>query len=78
MAAHVAKFLSCIRGGSDERPSADIEDGHKSTLLCHLRNIAARTSSVLTCDPKTGHIEDNEKAAAMWKREYRPGWEPKV
>ncbi|MBC7852288.1 MAG: gfo/Idh/MocA family oxidoreductase, partial [Pirellulaceae bacterium] len=78
MAAHVANFLACIRGGQDERPNADIEEGHKSTLLCHLGNIAARTSSVLTCDPKTGHILDNEKAAAMWKREYRPGWEPKV
>jgi predicted dehydrogenase len=78
MAAHVANFLACIRGGQDERPSADIEDGHKSTLLCHLGNIAARTSSVLLCDPKTGHILNNEKAAAMWKREYRPGWEPKV
>jgi predicted dehydrogenase len=78
MSAHVANFLACIRGGKEERPNADIEDGHKSTLLCHLGNIAARTSSVLICDPKTGHILDNEKAAAMWKREYRPGWEPKV
>ncbi len=78
MAAHVANFLACIRGGSDERPNADIEEGHKSTLLCHLGNIATRTSSVLTCDPKTGHILDNERAASMWKREYRPGWEPKV
>ncbi|MCE9528207.1 MAG: Gfo/Idh/MocA family oxidoreductase [Planctomycetales bacterium] len=78
MAAHVDNFLTCIRGGKGDLPNADIEQGHKSTLLCHLGNIAARTSSVLTCDPTTGHILNNEKAAAMWRREYRPGWEPKV
>ena len=78
MAAHLANFLDCIRNGSEKRPNADIEEGHKSTLLCHLGNIAQRTGSVLTCDPKTGHILNNEKAAAMWRREYQPGWEPKV
>ncbi len=53
MAAHVANFLACIRGGQDERPNADIEDGHKSTRLCHLGNIALRLGRTLRFDGKT-------------------------
>ncbi|MFM7844020.1 MAG: Gfo/Idh/MocA family protein [Planctomycetota bacterium] len=75
-AEHIANFLECIR--THQRPTADIEEAHKSTLLCHLGNIAYRTSSTLTCDPKNGHIVGNEKAAQLWSREYRSGWEPRV
>jgi predicted dehydrogenase len=73
---HLRNFLDCIRNG--KRPNADIEEGHKSTLLCHLGNIAYRTSHALVLDPKTHHIVDDRKAQALWKRDYRRGWEPKV
>jgi predicted dehydrogenase len=73
---HIADFLKCIREGG--RPRADIEEGHKSTLLCHLGNIAYRTSRVLTTSEKNGHIQGDDEAMQLWKREYRPGWEPKV
>lgn len=73
---HVKNFLACIRSG--DRPAADIEEGHKSTLLCHLGNIAYRTGHALNLDPKNGHVQDDPQAAALWSREYRPGWEPKV
>jgi predicted dehydrogenase len=75
-AEHIANFLDCIR--TNQRPTADIEEAHKSTLLCHLGNIAYRTNSTLTCDPKNGHILGNEKATQLWSREYRNGWEPRV
>ncbi len=73
---HLKNFLECIKSG--ERPHADIEIGHKSTLLCHLGNIAYRTGRTLNLDPANGHIQNDEAAAALWTREYRPGWEPKV
>jgi len=73
---HFANFLDCIRSG--RRPNADIEDGHKSTLLCHLGNIAYRVGRVLTCSEKNGHIQGDDEAMKLWTREYRPGWEPKV
>jgi predicted dehydrogenase len=74
--AHQENFLSCIRSG--ERPNADVEEGHKSTLLCHLGNIAQRTGHTVHTDPSNGHIKDDPQAEALWSREYRPGWEPKV
>lgn len=73
---HLADFLTAI---SDKRkPNADVEEAHKSTLLCHLGNIAYRTNSTLTLDPKTGHIQNNPAAEALWTKDYRTGWEPTV
>jgi predicted dehydrogenase len=73
---HLQNFLDCIRSG--KRPNADVEDGHKSTLLCHLGNIAWRTGHTLNIDPANGHILGDAQAQALWSRDYRPGWEPKV
>ncbi|MBN2473393.1 MAG: Gfo/Idh/MocA family oxidoreductase [Pirellulales bacterium] len=75
-AGHIANFLDAIRNGA--RPNAEIEIGYKSTLLCLLGSIAHRTGHALNCDPKTGHVLDDEQAQALWGREYEPGWEPKV
>ncbi len=73
---HLDNFLACIRSG--EVPRAEIEEAHRSTLLCHLGNIAYRTSSVLQTDPSNGHILNHPEAEKLWRREYEPGWEPKV
>jgi predicted dehydrogenase len=73
---HVVDFLNAIR--SNQRPAADIEEAHKSTLLCHLGNIAHRVSRTLHTDPKNGKVLDDPEAMDHWGREYRPGWEPKV
>lgn len=75
-AVHFADFLEAIREG--RRPNADVEEAHKSTLLCHLGNIAYRTQSTLTLDPTTGRIQNNPAAEVLWTKEYRPGWEPTV
>ncbi len=73
---HLANFLKCIREGG--LPNADIEQAHRSTLLCHLGNIAYRTSHVLNTDPVNGHILGNADAEALWGREYAEGWAPKA
>jgi predicted dehydrogenase len=74
--AHLQNFIDCIRNGT--RPNADIEEGHRSTLLSHLGNIAYRTGHTLNLDPKTHKIVGDPQAAALWRRQYRPGWELKV
>ena len=73
---HFADFLDAIRTG--RHPNADIEKAHRSTLLCHLGNMAYRTSSVLKTNPENGHVIDNPPAESLWSREYADGWQPKV
>lgn len=73
---HVLDFLAAIRTG--DRPRSHIEGGHKSTLMCHLANIAHRTGRSLRCNPENGHIEGDEEAMQLWSRSYAPGWEPTV
>lgn len=75
-ATHVEDFLSAIR--DSRRPNADIEEGHKSTLLCHLGNISSRTGRALNTDPQDGKIQDDETASALWTKEYREGWTPNL
>lgn len=77
-APHVANFIEAIRADDPTLLNSDIEEGHKSTMLSHLGNIAQRTGDVLHCDPSNGHILDNEEAMKLWKREYAEGWEPQV
>ena len=75
-ATHLQNFVDAIRG--DARLNAEIEEGYKSTLLCHLGNIAYRTGRAVRLDPQTHRVADDPGASALWGREYRKGWEPKV
>ena len=58
--------------------NADILSGHKSTLLVQLGNIALRSGNTLHLDPSNGHIKNDPAAEKLWRREYQPGWEPKI
>jgi predicted dehydrogenase len=73
---HTAHFIAAIRSGDHFGLSAQIEKGHRSTLLCHLGNIAYRTQRALRCNPGDGHILDDAAAMAFWQREYERGWKP--
>lgn len=74
---HFQNFLDCIRN-ENLNTNASAEIAHHSVMLCHYGNIAYRTGSTLQIDPKSGQIKDNQPAMALWQREYRKGWEPKV
>jgi predicted dehydrogenase len=70
--AHTADFLEAIRTG--KRPNADVEVGHRSTVLIHLANILARTGrGTLAFDPKTEQFVDDAEANALVRRTYRDG-----
>jgi hypothetical protein len=70
---HISNFLNAIRTG--EKLNADIDSGHKSTLLVQLGNIAQRVGHSLEIDPSNGHILKDNKAMTLWSREYEKGWE---
>jgi predicted dehydrogenase len=73
---HIANLLAAVRGSA--KPNSEIAEGHKSTLLCHLGNIAHRTGRTLHCDPASGKVVNDPDAMKFWAREYAAGWEPKV
>jgi hypothetical protein len=73
---HFANFLDGIREGKELR--SEIEEGQKSTVLCHLGNIAWRTGHTINFDPKERKIVGDKEAIALVSRTYRKGWEPKV
>ncbi|MBI2804413.1 MAG: Gfo/Idh/MocA family oxidoreductase [Planctomycetes bacterium] len=73
---HFNNLLAAIR--NNERLNSEILEGHKSTLLCHLGNIAHRTGRTIRCNSKDGTILNDKEAAALWTREYQKGFEPRV
>ncbi|MCC9657705.1 Gfo/Idh/MocA family protein [Rhodopirellula halodulae] len=75
-ATHLADFVDAIQNG--RHPNADILEAHRSTLLCHLGNIAYRTGNALEIDSTTGKPVGNDEALSMWGREYEPGWKPVI
>jgi predicted dehydrogenase len=73
---HFDNFVKTIRG--EATLTQPVDEGAKSVLLCHLANIAQRTSGTLHCDPANGHILNYPEAMALWRRQYEKGWEPIV
>jgi len=73
---HFANFADGIREG--KKLNSPIDDGQKSTMLCHLGNIAWRSGHTVNLDPMTGKMAKDKEAEKFWQREYRRGWEPKV
>ncbi len=73
---HFMDFITAVRDG--HRPNADIEIAHKSTLLCHLGNMAYRVGGAIQTDAANGRPVNNVEASKLWSREYAKGWEPVV
>lgn len=70
---HFDNFVQSVR--TRERPNADIEEGHRSTLMCQLANISYRLGGrKLVVDSKTETIVGDAEANMMLKREYRSPW----
>ncbi len=70
---HCQNFIECVR--SRQAPNADVEIGHRSTILPHLINIAYRTDEKLIWDSKTETITNCPTAEAMVTRLSRQPWD---
>ncbi len=75
---HLQNFIAAIRANDPSQLNQPILEGHKSTLLCHLGNIAYRTGQTVNCDPANGHVLGDKDQQALWQREYDPNWREAV
>lgn len=73
---HFRNWIDAIR--DDARLNQEIEDAQRSTLLCHLGNIAYRLRREIHFDPVNRKIVGDSDARKLWSREYRPGWKSKL
>jgi len=74
LANHFLDFFDCVK--SRKTPRASIEQGHLSTALCHIGNIAYRLRENLEFDPETQEFVGNEKANALLGRGFRAPFTP--
>lgn len=72
---HAGNLVDVIRGRASALASP-IREGHISTTLCHLGNIAYRTNAQLSLDT-TGRPAGSD-AMKLWSVDYQPGWEVKA
>ena len=72
---HMKNFLDAIR---DDKPlNSPATEAQKSTLMCHLGNMAQRFGGSLNVDSASGKPYDKQ-AMSLWSREYEAGWKPVV
>lgn len=72
---HYQNFIDCVKSRKQEELIADIEEGHYSSLLCHLGNISYRTGRRLEFDAETETFPHDNEANQLLGREYRKGYE---
>jgi len=70
---HARNFLDCVK--SRRRPVADVEDGHWTSVACHLANISLKVGRRLRWDPEREEIVGDPEAAQMVERPYRSPWD---
>ncbi len=71
-------MIAAVRANDPKRLNQPILEGHKSTLLCHLGNIAHRTGSTVLSDATNGKVLYDENQQKLWRREYDPAWEKQI
>jgi len=69
---HTRNFLDCVK--SRQRPTADVEIGHRSTTFSHLANISLETRLRIEWDAKRERITNSEEANNLLHYEYRKPW----
>src|SRR5439155_27188065 len=70
---HVKNFIDCVR--SRNRPVADVEIGHRSTIAAHLGNIAYRTGRKIQWDAAREEIVADSRASEFLGRKARKPWD---
>ena len=69
--SHFQNFIDCVRSRKREDLHCEMIEGHMSTSLCHLANIAFRTGRKLTFDPAAETFPGDAEANSLLTRKYR-------
>ena len=72
-ALHAKNFIECVR--SRQKPVADVEIGHRSSIIPHLGNIAYKTRKKLHWDSVKEDIKDEPAASQLLGRKARHRWD---
>jgi hypothetical protein len=73
MIHHARHFLDCVK--SRQRPIADVEDGHRVSVSCHLANLSLQLGRKLVWDGEKEEIVGDREANARLVRPYRQPWD---
>jgi predicted dehydrogenase len=68
---HLQNFVDAIRAGDRKKLNCEIEEGHLSSSLPHLANIAYRVGRSLTFDGARERFVNDREADALLTRSYR-------
>lgn len=69
---HVKNFAAAIR--DIEPPAAPVEEGHKTSVMCHLANIVVELGREVTFDPSAQVFQNDTEAQKLTTRENRSPW----
>jgi predicted dehydrogenase len=68
---HFRNFVCAVRSRKRDDLTAEIEEGHKSAVMCHLANIAYRLGRTLEFDPSQERFKNDAQADRLLTREER-------
>jgi predicted dehydrogenase len=68
---HFRNFVQAVRSRKAGELAAEIEEGHKSAVMCHLANIAYRLGRTVEFDPARERFVGDAEADKLLSREYR-------
>ena len=69
---HVRNFLDCVKNRA--KPTADVEEGHRTAVMCHLGNISTRLGRTLRWDALREQVAQDAEANQWLMRPYRGPW----
>jgi predicted dehydrogenase len=72
-ALHAKNFIECVR--SRQKPVADVETGHRSSIIPHLGNIAYKTRKKLHWEAGKEDFKEEPAATQLLGREARRPWD---
>lgn len=70
---HVRDFLAATK--SRQQPASNLTDAHKTSIACHLVNIALQVGRSVRWDDAKEEIIGDKEAAALLVKEYRAPWQ---